>query len=322
MFPTFPGSPEEEMFLNVGPSVSAVTRAQIANMLGEREFELVDSCARVAELVDELAEGHTEPQQHPTHFLDILWNEDFSNPESYGIIIHYTNQIPVAEFIVRQQTWFIDTRSLPKTFMYIRGRSPANNGKTLCDMISTLRFACWDAKNVTSAFRACHLLPRFWGLMDLRVFAQVTYGGNVARTAELQGVDSFLNMLRILESDRRPINWDIERLQTSESITRLSGEHHRVQQYMQRPLPSDVVYRYVHGIRYMADIYRWIADLFRRRVLSPNDWGCALETSALNGRSGFNEAKSHGYRAVNRNARSAIFWQQEDLNEDERPRGM
>lgn len=275
MFPTFPGPPQEEIFLNVGHPISVITRAQIANMLGgERQFEVVGSCNRVAELVDKLAEQHTDIQQHPTHFIDILWNEDLTNPESYGIIISFTNQIPLSQSIVRQQTWFIDTRSLPNTFMYIRGRTAATRGTTLSDMISTIRFACWDSKNVTSAFRACHRLPRFRALMDLQVFGKIVFGGNVARLAELSGPESYLNMLRILEAERWPINWDIEKLQgAAQRIMRRADDAHRALQYMERPLPNDVVYQYVHGFRYMADIYRWIVDLLRRRVITPNDWG-------------------------------------------------
>ena len=317
MFPSYPGTPGSEIFLNAGHPVSALTNDQLTGMLGDMNFEVIESSNRVAELVDKLWDGY-HYQNHPSHFLNLLWNEDLENPKHSGIIIYRANSATNMQHPVDEKGWFIDTRSLPESFMSIRGYTSVSENKALAQLLININWACYDAERLASGFRACFGLGSFRKLKDLKVFAEIACEEDAERLAAVQADGSFFAMLRILAAEGRTVHWDYQRLQACEARIRNTDQ---AQRHMQRPLSDDSVYRYLRGIRYLVDIYKWTLNLRRRGLITRDDWRRTVPLSREHAWNGFQLAMQHGYEALIQSHNVETVSYQDDLNEDEPPRG-
>lgn len=284
MFPNFPGSSQEEVFLE-----NAITNPQQQQFLEGMNFTVIQMASEIPQLVDDLCKGPSD-LQHPVHFLDLLWDRSLPQPQSSGIIIYRTASVPELEGIIQTRGWFIDTLQLPDHFLGIRGTTGTTSRISLADVLVNMRFLCYEAKQLCSGFRACHNLSPFAKLLDLQAISIGLCMPHLRETMQVDQDDSFLEVLTIMAGRGLPISWDQGMLQTAENAVIRDF----AAQATQRPLSDDIVCRYVHAIKFQVDVYQWYRSRLEDGQLAQDSLDIALERSKENCQAGYDAAEVYG----------------------------
>lgn len=256
-------------------------------------FTLVQTLNDIPQLVDDLIRGCPD-NYHPIHFIDILWDRVMPNPQSSGIIIHRKASIVDIDVPIETRSWFIDTLKLPDNFMSICGSRLATCNISLADVLVTMRFMCYDAKHLAAAFRACHHLSPFNDIQDFMPFAGLLVNLSRPNVPRLGEGYAFVDALRLMAGQGRPVNWNSHLLESAEAEIMRSFRA----EIMKRPLSNDVVNLYVRGIRFLVDMYQWYFFVYEQNRISDADLQIAIDQSRINAIAGYQAAEARGSRGV------------------------
>lgn len=255
---------------------------------------VIESFRKIPDFVDELLE-YRDNYDEPTHFIDIIWNHDIKYPVCYGIVIlrHDCRDSPASP--IPRKSWFIDTVRMPPPFMYIAGVRPAGQSVTLAALLQGIHFACFDATAVTTAFRACFLMSDFDHLHDVQMQALGALGSRAPPLSEVRQQLSFVNILQRMEFEKWPVTWDCFELSNADAFIRVTGGP---LVFIQRPMPNEVVNRYVAGICHLVAIYKWHKARIARFNLGPEAHARIRQLSRDRARQGCLVALARGHRPL------------------------
>lgn len=106
--------------------------------------------------------------------------------------------------------------------------------------------------------------------------------------------DAFVDVLRIMANQGRPVNWNSHLLESAEAEIMRDLRAAVVQ----RPLSNEVVSLYVRGIKFLVDMYQWYFALYQQNRFSDADLQIAIDQSRINTIAGYQAAEARGSRGV------------------------
>lgn len=276
------------------PILPVFTARQLLTAIGAMNMTTIDHPRKVPSVVDEMLQYRNDYDE-PTHFIDILWNHDLRNPRCFAIIIlrhdcreNVTNPIP-------RQSWFIDSMEMHPAFIHIAGARPAGQSVSLASLLIETNFACFDATAVATAFRACFRIGDFDHLHDVQMQVYGALDAIAPPLSEVRQKLSFVNILKLMESDGWQVTWDRFELSRGDALIRTTGG---VGLFNQRPLGDEVVDRYVAGICHLVAMYKWHRARIERLRLGPDVHARIRQLSRDRAFQGYLLASSRGYRPV------------------------